>query len=137
MRYRLWDIDIIIRRTLIYAALTVWLVLIYFSSVIILEQISRTITGQQRGEISTVISTLAIAALFNPLRRHVQDAIDRRFYRRKYDAERVLAAFSATMRDQVELEKLTARLMQIADETMQPAHVSVWLRKTPAPKDLE
>ncbi|CAG0946817.1 hypothetical protein ANRL1_03302 [Anaerolineae bacterium] len=129
MRYRLWDIDIIIRRTLIYAALTAWLALIYFTSVILLEQISRAFTGQQRSEIITVISTLGIAALFNPLRRRVQDAIDRRFYRRKYDAERVLAAFSATMRDQVELEKLTARLMQIADETMQPAHVSVWLRK--------
>ncbi len=137
MRYRLWDIDIIIRRTLIYGALTVILALIYFSSVIVLEQVSRAFTGRLQSEFSTVISTLAIAALFNPLRRRVQDAMDRRFYRRKYDAERVLAAFSATMRDQVELEALIRDLAAVARETMEPATVSVWLRKTRMPKDAE
>jgi len=130
LRSRLWDIDILIRRTLVYSVFAGVLALIYFGSVVILQQAIRAVTGRQQPEIVTVISTLAIAALFAPLRRRVQNAIDRRFYRRKYDAAQTLAAFSATVRDEVDLNKLTERLIAVVEETMQPAHVSLWLRKT-------
>lgn len=128
-RYRLWAIDPIVNRALVYGILSVGLALVYGVCVVLLQQLFYTITGKQESELITVIATLAIAALFNPLRRRVQDAIDRRFYRRKYDAERVLAAFGATVREQVELEKLTAHLMEVARETMEPTSVSVWLKK--------
>jgi hypothetical protein len=130
LRYRLWDIDLIIRRTLIYSSLTAALALVYLSSVVLLQSLFGTLTGEHQSELVTVISTLAIAALFVPLRRRVQAGIDRLFYRRKYDAERVLAAFSVTLRDEVDLDRLSNSILGVVDETVQPAHVSLWLPDT-------
>jgi hypothetical protein len=127
-RYRLWDIDIIIRRTLIFGLLTATLVLIYFSSVVLFGQVFQELTGQQ-SPLAIVLSTLAMAALFSPLRRRSQNLIDRRFYRRKYDAEKVLAAFSARLRDEVDLERLTAAMLAVIEETVQPEHLSLWLKE--------
>lgn len=128
LRSRLFDIDIIIRRTLIYSILTAILGAIYFGVVILLQQLFRALTNAG-GELAIIISTLAIAALFNPLRRRVQDTIDHRFYRRKYDAQKVLERFAITARDEVELEKLTGELLKVIDETMQPTSTSLWLKK--------
>ncbi len=130
LRYRLWDIDLIIRRTLIYGVLTGMLALVYFSSIVLLQRIFASLTGQQQNEFVTVISTLAIAALFNSVRRYVQDFIDRRFYRKKYDAAKVIAEFAATCRDETDLDKLTARLVEVVQETMQPERVTLWLKPT-------
>jgi hypothetical protein len=127
LRYRLWDIDVLINRTLVYGLLTVALALIYIAGVIGLQALFRAFTGQGSG-LAVAISTLAIAALFHPLRGGIQSFIDRRFYRRKYDAVRTLAAFNTRLRDDVDLDQLTADLIGIVDETMQPAHVSLWLR---------
>lgn len=132
LRYRLWDIDLIIRRTLIYLSLTASLLIIYFSSVIFFQILLRTLT-EESSPLAVVISTLAIAALFNPLRRRVQDVIDRRFYRGKYDAEKTLARFSATLRDEVDLKTLTDGLIVVVKETMQPESAFLWLR----PQDVE
>lgn len=128
LRYQLFDIDVIIHRTLIYTVLTAVLAFVYWSSVVLLQQVFRALTGQQ-SDIAIIISTLAIAVLFNPLRHRVQNVIDQSFYRRKYDAAKVLAAFGATVRDEVELSKLTDQLLEVVDETMQPVQVSLWLRE--------
>jgi hypothetical protein len=128
LRSRLWDIDLIIRRTLQYSVLSVLLALVYFGGVVILQRIFTSLTGQGQNQLVTVLSTLAIAALFNPIRRRVQDVIDRRFYRKKYDAAKVIAEFGATCRDETDLDKLTARLVEVVQETMQPESVSLWLK---------
>ena len=126
LRYRLFDIDVIIRKTTSYALLTALLALVYFGSVVVLQRLLTPLTGNSAPAVA--LSTLLIAALFLPLRRRVQDLIDRRFFRRKYDAEKVLARFAATARDETDLDALTAELARVIQETMQPEHVSVWLR---------
>jgi hypothetical protein len=127
IRYRLYEIDLIINRTLVYGLLTATLALLYFGSVTALQYLFSLLTGQGN-TLAIVASTLAIAALFNPLRRRIQSFIDRRFYRRKYDAAMILEAFGTKLRDQTDLEKLCEDLAEVVDETMQPAHVSVVLR---------
>ena len=128
LRSRLWDIDVIIRRTLIYGLLTGLLAAAYFASVVVLQNIFSALTGRSQSTLVTVLSTLAIAALFIPLRARVQAVIDRRLYRRKYDAARTLAEFGASLRDEVDMESLTQHLLTVVDETMQPASVNMWLR---------
>jgi hypothetical protein len=129
LRYRLWDIDLLMRRTLIYSSLTAALLVVYFSSVVVLQALVGTLTGESQSPLVTVLSTLAIAALFVPLRRRVQDIIDRRFFRQKYGAARTLATFGAQARDVVEMEQLTGQLLRVVDVTLQPAHVSLRVRK--------
>jgi hypothetical protein len=133
LKYRLYDIDIIINRALVYGSLTVMLALVYFGGVTATQTLFRTLTGQeQQSQLAVVASTLAIAALFNPLRRRIQSFIDRRFYRSRYDARKTLEAFSARLRDETDLDSLNAELVTVVRETMQPEHASLWLRTNPA-----
>jgi hypothetical protein len=129
MRYRLYEIDLLINRTLVYGALTATLALVSFGGIATTEAIFRALTGQeQQPQLAIVVSTLVISALFNPLRRRIQAFIDRRFYRRKYDARKTLEAFSSKLRDETDLEALSDDLVGVVKETMQPVHVSLWLR---------
>jgi hypothetical protein len=126
-RHRLYDINLIIRRTLQYALDTGLLAMVYFGGIVIQQGLVGSLTGDVRSPVITVVITLAIAAIFNPLRRRVQEFIDRRFYRRKYDAERSLARFAAAARDEVDLGRLSQALLGVVGETMQPERASLWL----------
>ena len=128
LRYRLWDVDLLINKVLVYSTLTATLGAIYIGSVAGLTALLPTVSGQH-STVALVIATLGAAALVQPLRRRIQSAIDRRFYRRKYDAAQALAAFSARLRDEVDLDAVTADLLAVVDDTMQPAHVALWLRE--------
>jgi hypothetical protein len=134
LRYHLFDIDLIINRTLVYVTLTVILAVLYEGAIVVLRHLFRVLTGQE-SQVAAVASTLAIAAMFEPLRRRIQDLVDRGFYRRKYDAERTLEAFSAKLKNETDLEALNNDLVGVVRETMQPTHVSVWLRPDALPKD--
>jgi hypothetical protein len=136
LRSRLFDIDLVINRTLVYGPLTAMLVFVYIGGVVSLQYAFRALTGQE-SQLAVVASTLAIAALFNPVRGQVQAFVDRRFYRRKYDAARTLANFSAKLRDETDLDALNDELVSVVRETMQPAHVSLWLRPDPQPSGSE
>jgi hypothetical protein len=131
LRYRLYDIDILINRTLVYGSLTATLVVLYFGGIVALQRVFVVLTGE-KSTLAVVASTLLIAALFTPLRRRIQSFIDRRFYRRKYDARKTLEAFSTKLKNETDLESLNNDLVGVVRETMQPAHVSLWLRPDPA-----
>jgi divalent metal cation (Fe/Co/Zn/Cd) transporter len=129
LKYRLYDIDLLINRTLVYGTLTASLVAVYIGGVTATQTIFGALTGQAvQSQLAIVVSTLVIAALFNPLRRRIQRFIDRRFYRREYDAAKTLEAFSARLRDETDLDALSGDLVGVVRETMQPTHVSLWLR---------
>jgi hypothetical protein len=131
LRSRLWDIDVIIRRTLVYSVLTGLLALVYLGSILMLQNVFQTLTGQGQDQLVTVISTLVIAAIFVPLRRRVQDFIDHRFFRRKYNAAKIVLAFSGAVRDEVELNRLATRLVETVEAAMHPAHTTLLLKTQP------
>jgi hypothetical protein len=133
LRYHLYNIDLIINRTLVYGPLTAVLAGLYIGSIVVLQLLFRALTGEE-SQFVVVASTLSIATLFNPLRRRIQGLIDRSFYRRKYDAVKTLEAFSAKLRDETDLDALSDDLVGVVSGTMQPAHVTLWLRPDPAPK---
>jgi hypothetical protein len=134
LKYRLYDIEIIINRALVYGPLTATLVALYFGGIVVLQRVFVVITGE-RSTLAVVASTLLIAALFNPLRRRIQSFIDHRFYRSKYDARKTLEAFSVKLRDETDLEALNNNLVGVVRKTMQPVHVSLWLRPGRTPND--
>ena len=127
LKYRLYDIDIIINRALVYGSLTATLVAFYFGGIVLLQRLFVALTGEE-STLAVVASTLAIAALFNPLRRRVQAFVDRRFYRRKYDAAKTLASFSSRVREETDLDSLRDEVLGVVRETVQPSHASLWLR---------
>jgi hypothetical protein len=127
LKYRLYDIDLLINRTLVYGSLTATLVAAYFAGIVVLQRLFVVLTSE-RSTLAVVASTLLIAALFSPLRRRVQAFVDRRFYRRKYDAVKTLEGFSAKLRDETDLEALNDDLVGVVRETVQPAYASLWLR---------
>jgi hypothetical protein len=133
LKHRLYAIDLLINRTLVYGALTATLVAVYVGSIVVLQGLLRALTGQE-SQLAIVASTLAVAALFNPLRRRIQAFIDRRFYRSKYNAAKTLEAFSAKLRNETDLDALSDDLVGVVRETMQPAHISLWLRPDAAPE---
>ena len=136
LKYRLYDIDFIVNRTLVYGSLTALLAVIYFVGIVLLQRLFVALTGQQ-STLAVVASTLLIAALFNPLRRSIQSFIDRRFYRRKYDARKALEAYSLKLRNETDIEALNDDLVGVVRETMQPAHVSLWLHPATLPQSEE
>lgn len=136
LRARLFDIDVVINRTLVYGSLTVMLVALYFGAIVVLQRAFVLLTGQ-RSTLAVVGSTLLIAALFTPLRRRIQSFIDRRFYRSKYDSSKTMEVFSSRLRDETDLQSVSDDLVGVVRETMQPTHVSVWLRPDAAPRDAQ
>ena len=136
LKYRLYDVDLLINRTLVYGALTAILAALYFGGIVVLQRVFVALTGE-KSTLAVVASTLVIAAVFNPLRRRVQAFVDRRFYRKKYDAAKTLETFSVKLRDETDLEALSDDLVGVVRETMQPARVSLWLRSEPPPRGSE
>jgi hypothetical protein len=134
LRSHLFDIDVLINRTLVYGSLTAMLIGLYFGGIVVLQLLFIVLTGE-KSTLAVVASTLVIAALFNPLRRRTQSFIDRRFYRNKYDAAKTLEAFSATLRNETDLDALSDDLVGVVRETMQPEHVTLWLRPDTASRD--
>jgi hypothetical protein len=129
VKHRLYDIEVVINLTLVYATLSATLAVVYFGGIVLLQRIFAGFTGQEKlPQLAIVASTLAIAALFDPLRQRIQSFIDRRFYRRKYDARMTLESYSVKLRDETDLDALSDDLVVAVRETVQPTHVSLWLR---------